>query len=84
MTKNSIINDRFIEVKSIQTVLLYWSRNEIDIARIKKDNYYLYHLVDRNKLKNKDYKPIIIQNPYENVFKNQIKWSQRIEKYDLV
>lgn len=81
--ESSLINDRFIEVKSyVNEVSFYWSRNEIDIARIKKENYFLY-LVDRSKLKNKDYKPLIIQNPYENVFKNDKKWKQRIEKIKL-
>ncbi len=78
--ESSTINDRFIEVKSyINEVSFYWSRNEIDIARIKRDNYYLY-LVDRNKIKNKDYKPVVIQNPYFTVLKNELQWEQTIEK----
>jgi hypothetical protein len=76
----STINDRFIEVKSYANeISFYWSRNEMNVARIKKGTYYLY-LVDRTKLKNKDYEPIIIRDPYYAVFKNEYKWEQTIEK----
>jgi len=78
--ESSIINDRFIEVKSFNgQPYFFWSRNEIDIARIKKDEYFLY-LIDRNKMKTADYQPIIIQNPYTEVYKNESLWDQRIEK----
>ena len=70
--ENPQTTDRFIEVKSfVNELSFYWSRNEIDIAKVKKENYYLY-LVDRSKIKNKDYKPIIIQNPYMKILKNNV------------
>lgn len=73
--------DRFIEVKSFfKKISFYWTKNEIDVARIKKDNYFLY-LVDRNKLNEKDYTPMIIQNPNQEVLKNDEKWNKRVEKY---
>jgi hypothetical protein len=73
-------NDRFIEVKSfIDKPYFYWSRNEIKTAIITKEKYFLY-LVDREKLKTKNYTPIIIKNPYEEIFKNN-NWSKRVEKY---
>jgi hypothetical protein len=60
--------DRFIEVKSYSSELkFYWSKNEIDTARVKGDNYYLY-LVNRDKKQEGNYCPIIIQNPYEKVY----------------
>lgn len=78
--ESSTINDRFIEVKSYANeISFYWSRNEMDIARIKQDAYFLY-LVDRTKVKNKGYEPIIIQNPYFTVYKEIDKWKQTIEK----
>ena len=79
-TLYSKAHDRFIEVKSFSgQPYFFWSRNEIDIARIKKSNYYLY-LVDRSKMNSSKYIPIIIQDPYNNVLKNNSKWEQRVEK----
>lgn len=72
--------DRFIEVKSYSgSPNFFWSRNEIQTARIRKEKYFLY-LVDRNKMKLKDYAPIVIQNPYQSVLKNDT-WNKRAEKY---
>ena len=82
-TVNSKAHDRFIEVKSYSgQPYFFWSRNEIDIARIKKSNYYLY-LVDRSRMNSSGYVPIIIQDPYNNVLKNKSKWEQRVEKIKL-
>jgi hypothetical protein len=73
-------HDRFIEVKSYErNPYFFWSRNEMDIARIKKSKYYLY-LVDRLKINLPGYIPIMIKDPYENIFKNNLEWEQRIEK----
>jgi hypothetical protein len=77
---SSVLNDRFIEVKSyVGHPYFFWSRNEIDIARIKRIEYYLY-LVDRDQINKEGYIPTIIKNPYEEVLLNEIKWQQRIEK----
>ena len=74
--------NRFIEVKSFSgNESFFWSRNEIDVAKIKENEYFLY-LVDRTKMNNDGYEPIIIQNPYEHVLNNE-QWSKRIEKYYL-
>jgi len=74
-------HDRFIEVKSfIGRPGFHWSRNEIDVARIKKERYYLY-LVDRDKMKRPDYAPLIIQNPHEAIIENASGWDRRIEGY---
>lgn len=73
-------HDRFIEVKSFSdNPYFFWSRNEMDIARIKKVNYFLY-LVDRKKINTHGYAPIIIQDPYTNVLQNTAVWAQRTEK----
>ena len=77
---SSILIDKFIEVKSIDNrESFFWSRNEIDVARIKENEYFLY-LVDRTKMNDYGYEPIIIQNPYEQILNND-RWNKRIEKY---
>lgn len=76
----SMMNDRFIEVKSFNGhPYFFWSRNEIEIARIKKNYYYLY-LVDRSKISDLAYTPIIIKNPYNEVLMKGNLWDQRVEK----
>lgn len=81
--KESENNDCFIEVKSYAgSPCFYWSRNEIDTSRIKGNHYYLY-LIDRNQMSNKDYKPMIIQNPFMEVFKSD-NWGKQIEKYKII
>lgn len=79
-TERSSQYDRFIEVKSYDgKPYFFWSRNEIDVARVKKSKYFLY-LVDRSMMKEHDYEPLIIQNPYDSVYTNSDEWEQRIEK----
>ena len=81
-TISSTKNDRCIEVKSYSgSPYFFWSRNEMDIARIKGDEYYLY-LVDRNQINNEDYTPIVIQNPYKNVL-NGTEWIKTVDKYKV-
>jgi hypothetical protein len=75
-------NDCFIEVKSYSgTPYFFWSQNEVDISRIKGDNYFLY-LVDRNQMNKDGYKPIIIKNPFKEVLQND-SWIKQIEKYKI-
>lgn len=79
-TEESILNDRFIEVKSYSgSPTFYWSRNEIEVSSAKGKRYFLY-LVNRSQLNNPDYIPTIIQNPYENVLKDG-SWDKQIESY---
>lgn len=73
--------NRFIEVKSFSgTPTFYWSRNEMDVARLKKGRYFLY-LVDREKVNNDNYVPMVIQNPYDTVLKNDSTWNKLVDKY---
>lgn len=82
LSLESTINDLFIEVKSYAgNPYFFWSRNEIDVSRIKGDNYFLY-LVDRNKIKKEGYKPLIIQNPYKNILDDN-GWIKQVEKYKI-
>ena len=78
---DSEVHDRFIEVKSYaENPSFHWSRNEMDVARIKKGQYYLY-LVDRAKIKDEAYAPLIIQNPHEQILERPDLWEKRVEDY---
>lgn len=78
---DSVVLDRLIEVKSFSgTPSFHWSRNEIDVARLKKDKYFIY-LVDRDKMNETGYVPIIIQNPCESVLADDIEWNKRVDSY---
>lgn len=72
---------RYIEVKAVSTddFKFYWSRNEISIAKIFGERYFLYLLpvssgnaFDLEKL-------LIIQNPYQNVYLNASDWEKTEE-----
>jgi len=79
----SKIPDRFIEVKSCSDKpSFFWSRNEIEIAKKNKNNYYLY-LVNRNKIHEEAYSPEIIKNPYESVLMSN-DWIKEPEKYHII
>ena len=81
-TKESASIDRFIEVKSYQgNPYFFWTRNEIDISRIKGKSYFLY-LVDRLRLNSPDYVPLIIQDPFNNILSDS-NWDKQVEKYKI-
>ena len=66
--------DRFIEVKSYEDMAhFHWSSNEIAVSRIRRATYYLY-LVDRKKMREPGYEPMVIRDPFENVFNNERSW----------
>lgn len=80
--ENSIVIDKFIEVKSYSGSLsFYWSMNEIETAKELGERYWIY-LVDINKIDIKDYEPIMKQNPIENILNNE-NWDKQIEKYKI-
>ena len=71
---------RYIEVKAISLIdrKFFWSRNEIEIARRLKNDYFLYLVpvekngaLDGNLIQE-------IKNPYTNVFLNK-NWLSEIE-----
>ena len=76
-------HNRFIEVKSYagSRPYFYWSKNEYLVAKRRQENYWLY-LVNRDEVGNNNYVPIMLQNPYESVLKNN-RWSAQIEKYKI-
>lgn len=79
-TTESTSLDRFIEVKTYKgKPHFHWSTNEMRIARIRNDHYYLY-LVDYNKISNNGYKPFIIKNPIA-YLKDNIEWDITPDSY---
>ena len=55
--------DRMIEVKTFSGVPhFFWSSNERRIAKLLADHYFIY-LVDINKINERDYAPLTIQDP---------------------
>lgn len=80
-TAKSETHDRFIEVKSFDgTVSFFWSRNEVEVAKRRKAAYYLY-LVDRRRTNSPDYEPLIIRDPYDQVFINEHDWPREVPKW---
>ena len=63
--------DRFIEVKAVSTSnSFYWSINELNTAKFKGKQYYLY-LIDLQKTSSKDYVPIIVNDPASGLFDSE-------------
>ncbi|MCF8020946.1 MAG: DUF3883 domain-containing protein [Vallitaleaceae bacterium] len=76
----SLLLDRFIEVKSYSGFpSFYLTRNEFDQLCKLGENYFIY-LVDRDKMSNINYEPLIVKNPYREIIENE-KWVKRVEKY---
>ena len=80
ISDDSLMLDKFIEVKSyVERPSFYWSVNEINFAKQKKERYFLY-LVDRNQINNIGYKPTMIVNPFYNIFSNPL-WNSKCDGY---
>jgi Domain of unknown function (DUF3883) len=80
-TKNVTgISDRLIEVKAVSPLdfKFFWSRNEIETARLHGQNYYLY-LVPVSKTGFDLGKIKIIQNPFHQVYMNDDSWHRQDE-----
>ena len=79
-SNQSYILDREIEVKSYVGVpSFYLSRTEFERAKKNKDGYFIY-LVDRERMNTKEYKPIIIETPFDSL-KDFNRWYCHIENY---
>jgi hypothetical protein len=78
-------SDRLIEVKAVSPIdfRFYWSRNEIETARVHGPNYFLYLVpvskngFDMQKLK-------IIQNPFKQVYLDNKSWLRQDELVSFV
>ena len=74
--------DRFIEVKAIsRNQAFFWSKNELEIARLQGDKYCLY-LVNLSKIGDSEYAPIIIQNPALSIMRSP-DWLIEPESYHV-
>ena len=81
-TQSSVCYDRFIEVKAMsKNAGFYWSKNEISVAKIKGNQYYLY-LVDLSQISKPNYVPIIIQNPALTIAEST-DWFMEAESYHV-
>lgn len=61
-------SDRCIEVKSYSgSINFYWTQNEIEAAKTYRKRYFLY-LVDRNRIADEGYEPVVIQDPFTSVY----------------
>lgn len=72
---------RYIEVKavSIQDFKFFWSRTEMEIAKIFGERYFLYLLpvITNNTF---DFeKLIIVNNPFKNIYSNGLVWKKEEE-----
>jgi hypothetical protein len=78
-TLSSVEHDRFIEVKSFDSGRFFWTKNEIETAKAKKDSYHLY-LVEVSKISQDGYSPMMISNPYDKVFLKD-DWSREVQDW---
>jgi hypothetical protein len=81
LDSNSKRIDRFIEVKavSVNDYKFYWSKNEMEIAKVFGEKYYLYLLpVGANNTFDFD-KMIIKRNPFKSVYSNEQEWRKEYE-----
>lgn len=81
LDNNSNRIDRFIEVKavSVDDFKFYWSKTEMQIAKVFGEKYYLYLLpVRANNTFDID-KMIIKRNPFKSVYSNEQEWKKEEE-----
>ena len=77
---DSIGIDRLIEVKTyIGQKHFHWSANEIAIAKLRRDLYFLC-LVDYHRIGEPNYEPEFIQNPFKEVFDSP-SWLREPDSY---
>jgi len=76
-----IQKELIIEVKavSVEDYKFFWSRNEIEVAKIFGEKYFLYLLpvISKNTFEMEKLK--IIRNPFKNVYTNQLEWQKEEE-----
>lgn len=61
---------RYIEVKTYSGKFHFnWSSNEIESARLRGNEYFLY-IVDHSAISNNQYVPVIIRNPYKSIIED--------------
>lgn len=81
LDNNSKRIDRYIEVKavSVENYNFFWSRNEMEIAKIFNEKYFLYLLPVISKNTFDLEKLMIISNPFNNIYSNKLEWKKEEE-----
>lgn len=79
--KSSDGYDRFIEVKAVSKSGFFWSKNECETAKVKRERYYLY-LVELGRVGNPEYIPEIIQDPASSVMESD-QWFVEAQSYHI-
>lgn len=69
---DEIFPNRFIEVKATtgDEIRFYWTSNEKEVARKKKDSYWIYMMIEFREDRPLESLPIMIQNPEHNIPKH--------------
>ena len=74
--------DRFIEVKAVSnSTAFFWSINELNTAKLKGKQYYLY-LIDLQKALNERYIPTIINDPANVLFDSE-EWFVELQSFHI-
>lgn len=70
--------ERYIEVKavSIDDFKFYWSRNEMEIAKVFGEKYFLYLLPVASNDTFDFEKLMIVNNPFKNIYLNRPDWKK--------
>ena len=77
---DSVEYDRFIEVKAVSVDFqFFWSTGEIEVARIKNQEYFLY-LVEMSKIHLAEYHPVMISNPSSSLISSD-EWLLEPQNY---
>ena len=73
--------DRFIEVKAISKDGFFWSSNEYEVAKLRREKYHIY-LVDLQRIDEPDYVPEIVTNPAMTIMQSD-NWYVETQSYHI-
>lgn len=81
-TTDDVFPNRFIEVKATtgEDIRFYWTINEREVAKKKKNQYWIYVLTNFREDKPSESLPITIQNP-EHIIPKHDSFSIEVNKY---
>ena len=81
-TTDDVFPNRFIEVKTTtgEDIRFYWTINEREVAKKKKNQYWIYVLTNFREDKPSESLPITIQNP-EHIIPKHNSFSIEVNKY---
>lgn len=84
-SKENKVIPRYIEVKAVsfEDWKFYWSRNEIEKAKMLSNKYFLYLVVIDNYEDLNSSSIYQIENPYARVFLDNKNWQKEIESFSF-